>query len=97
MKSVLAAAALALVTPVAFAVPAAAQQAAPLTLDSSIETLVADAKANAVIQSNLPGIDKHPAYDMFKGMSLKQMQPYSQGRITDEMLAKIGKELAEAK
>ena len=97
MKTVFAAAALALAAPLAFAAPAAAQQAAPLNLDSPIEALVADAKANPVIQANLPRIDKHPAFDMFKAMSLKQMQPYSQGRITDELLAKIGKELAEAK
>lgn len=97
MKMIVAAAALALAAPLALAVPAAAQQAAPLGLDSPIEALVADAKANAVLQANLPGIEKHPAYDMFKGMSLKQMAPYSQGQITEEMLAKIGKELAEAK
>ena len=37
----------------------------------------------------------HESYPMFKGMSLKQVQPYAQGRITDEQVAKVAAELAK--
>ena len=77
------AAALALSTPLAAQTPAA-----PLTIDSPIEVLVADAKAKAVVDANFPGMTAHPAYEQFKGMTLKQLQPMSQGAITDEAIAK---------
>jgi hypothetical protein len=34
---------------------------------------------------------------MFKAISLTQLQPYSNGKITDEMLAATAKDLAEIK
>ena len=45
------------------------------------------------------GIDvtAHPAYEQFKGMSLRQVQPFSEGQITDEMLKKIETDLAAIK
>ena len=65
-----------------------AAQAKP-TLDTPIEALMANAKAKAVVEESMPGVEGHPAYDQFKAMSLRQVQPYSNGMITDEMLAKI--------
>lgn len=105
MKLVLAAAA-------AFAcmIPAAASaQSAPATapapaaaakfnLDTPIEVLVADEKAKAVVAAGLGGDpSQHPSYEMFKGMSLRQVQPMSGGAVTEEMLATIEKGLAEIK
>ena len=84
----------------AMTVPAAAQAetaaptAAAFSLDTPIETLMADERAKAVLLANLPGIDQHPAYEQFKALSLTTLAPFSQGMITDEMLAKIGAELA---
>ena len=75
----------------------AAETAARLTLDTPVETLMADTASKAVVLANMPGLDTHPMYDMIKGMSLRQLQPYSEGKITDELLAKVGKELAEIK
>ena len=87
------------------AVPALAQEdhsgheaeEAKLTIESPIETLMANEKARAVVLETLPDLDKHPAYGQFKAMSLKAVQPFSQGMITDEMLAKIAAGLAEIK
>lgn len=70
---------------------------AKFTIDTPIEQLVADAKAKAVLEKHLPGIDQHPAYGQFKTMSLKAVQPFSQGAITPEMLEKIQKDLSELK
>lgn len=74
---------------------AAETTAARLSVDTPVETLMADPAGKAVVLANMPGLDVHPMYDMIKGMSLRQIQPYSDGKITDELLAKVGKELAE--
>jgi len=63
------------------------------TIDSPIEALVNDPATKAVLEKHLPGMDKHPAYGQFKGMSLRQLAPYSQGAITDEKIAAIDADL----
>lgn len=75
----------------------AAKTATAFTIDTPIERLVADAKAKAVLEKHLPGIDQHPAYGQFKTMSLKALQPFSQGAITPESLEKIAADLAAIK
>ncbi|WP_133366345.1 hypothetical protein [Qipengyuania sediminis] len=75
--------------------PAATQ--ARFTLDTPLGELMADPTARAVVEGVIPGMDKHPSYEMAKGMSLKQIQPYANGAITDEQLAKIGTGLAAIK
>jgi hypothetical protein len=47
-----------------------------------------------VLDKDIPGLTTHPAYDQFKGMSLKEVQPMSQGALTDDMLKKTGEDLA---
>jgi hypothetical protein len=70
--------------------PAAGPNAAKFSVDSTpIETLVADARAKAVVDKSLPGIESHPAYDQFKAMTLKDVAPYSNGAITPEKLTEI--------
>lgn len=101
MKTVAAALTLALSAPL-FALSATTVQAeeavaARLNLDTPIETIYADPAGAAVMEANLPGMNKHEMYDMFKAMSLRAVQPYSQGMLTDELMAKIEKELAAIK
>ena len=83
------------------AAPALAETApapAPaLTIDTPIETLMADPRSKAVLDANMPGVENHPMYEMVKGMSLRQVQPMSQGAISEELLAKIEQELAAIK
>ncbi len=78
------------------AAPAAAAPA-KLTIDSPIEAIVADAAGKAVLDANFPGMTSHPAYDQFKAMSLKAVQPFSNGVITDEAIAKTTADLAALK
>lgn len=73
---------------------APAAPAAAFSVDTPIETLMADERAKAVVNKHLPGIDQHPAYDQFKAMSLKALAPFSQGMISDELLGKINTDLA---
>ncbi|KQM18167.1 hypothetical protein ASE73_08975 [Sphingomonas sp. Leaf24] len=73
----------------------AAPAAAKLTIDSSIETIAADPKGKAILEATFPGMLAHEAYASFKGMSLKQVQPYANGAITDAQVAKVAAELTK--
>jgi hypothetical protein len=80
--------------------PPAAPAAAPagaLTLDTPIEDIAAIPAGKAILDKDMPGLTTHPAYDQFKGMSLKEVQPMSQGAITDDMMTKTGADLAAMK
>jgi hypothetical protein len=80
--------------------PPAAPAAAPagaLTLDTPIEDIAANPAGKAILDKDMPGLTTHPAYDQFKGMSLKEVQPMSQGAITDDMMTKTGADLATMK
>lgn len=86
-------------TPAAFAqtTPAPAAAAVKFNLDTPVQDLVADAKAKAVLEANLPGISTHESYEMFKGMSLRQLSGYAADKLTPEVLAKTEKDLAALK
>lgn len=77
-------------------VPAAAA-ATVFSIDSPIEQLVANPATKTVLDADFPGLVTHPAYEQFKAMSLKQLQPYSNGIITDDQLAKAGADLSAIK
>ena len=77
------------------AAPAAA--AAKFNLDTPIETIAADPAGKTILDTDLANITAHPMYDQFKGMSLNQVQPMSQGALTDAALAKVKTDLAAIK
>lgn len=105
MKSILFTAALLVAGPALAADPVAtpkpaAPAAAPVaafSIDTPIETLMADPRAKAVLDADLPGMSSHPMYDSFKSMTLGQLAPMSQGKITDAVLAKVATDLAAIK
>jgi len=76
--------------------PAAAASGA-LTIDTPIEQIAANPAGKAVLDKDLPGLTSHAMYDQFKSMSLKDLQPMSQGAITDDQLKKAGDDLAKVK
>lgn len=79
-------------TPPAHSAPAAAQPR--FSVDNTpLETLEADPAAKALVIKHVGAIFDHSAYAMIKTMSLKAIQPYSQGAITDEKLAALQAEL----
>ncbi|MGC1300974.1 MAG: hypothetical protein WA840_01260 [Caulobacteraceae bacterium] len=65
-----------------------------LSLDTPIEQIAADPAGKAVLDADLPGLTTHPSYEDFKAMSLKEVQPMSEGVLTDAMLAKTGADLS---
>ncbi len=100
MRTVLAAAALALVSVSAQAADTApAAQAAParLSLDTPVEAIVADAAGKAVLDTDLPGVTTHAQYEMFKGMTLRQLSSMAPDKLTAEALAKVEADLAAVK
>jgi len=82
----------------ASAAPAPAPSAAPATLngDTPIETIAADPAGKAVLDKDLPHLLTHPSYETFKSMSLRQLEPYSGGALTDEQIAKVESDLKAA-
>lgn len=87
--------------PVSFAQDAAPAASVATTakfnLDTPIQDIVADEKAKAALEANIPGLPAHESYEMFKGMSLKQLAAYAADKLTPEVLAKTEKDLAEVK
>ena len=72
-------------------------ETAKFTVDTPIETIAADPAGKAVLDADLQNITTHPMYEQFKGMSLAQLQPVSQGQLTDAALAKVKTDLAAIK
>lgn len=106
MKLILTAAALVCAPVAAFAqtapaAPAPAATPAPaakFSADTPIEALFANEATKAVLVADgLGDVEKHPAYDQFKAMSFRAVQPFSEGKITDELLAKLDADLAKVK
>ncbi|MES2097341.1 MAG: hypothetical protein V4459_11350 [Pseudomonadota bacterium] len=71
---------------------------AKFTTDTPIETIMADAKGKEVLTADLGGDPSaNPYYESFKTMSLKEVAPMSQGKITDELLVKLSTDLSAIK
>ena len=97
MKLVAALALAVLATASALAQTPSAAASPRFTLDTPIETIAADPKGKAVLDADFPEMLGHPSYPDFKAMSLTQVQPLSQGAISDAMLAKARSDLAALK
>ena len=87
----------------AMAAPALAQDAhaghaaALSAADTPIESIAAVPEGKAALDKNLPGLTTHEAYEQFKGMSLKQVQPMSGGAISDDALTALQADLDKLK
>lgn len=77
--------------------PAAVTPVAPadatFNADTPVETLAANPAAKAILEKDVPSLLSHPSYDAIKGMSLRQIQPYSNGALTDAMIEAADKHL----
>lgn len=58
-----------------------------------IADLVAKPETKAILDKDVPGLSAHPAFEQFKAMSLKALQPLSQGQLTDEQIAAVQADL----
>ena len=100
VAALLFAAAQAATAPMTMPMPAPATATTPaarLNLDTPIETIVADTKGKVALDTDLPGVTTHASYEMFKGMSLHQLQSYAPDKLTDAALARVATDLAAVK
>jgi hypothetical protein len=80
--------------------PALAQAAAAAAMSAEntpIVDIAATPEGKAALDKNLPGLTTHEAYEQFKSMSLKQVQPMSGGAITDDQLKALQADLDKLK
>lgn len=77
------------------AAPATPRTAQRYSINSTlIGDLMANQATKAVIDRHLPGFSAHPMIGQASGLTLKAVQGFAQGAITDEMLAAIERDLA---
>ena len=74
--------------------PAPAIAAGTFSLDTPIADLIADPRAKAVLDKNLPGISSDENLDKFKGMSLRQFAPLTGGQLTPALMTQTAYDLA---
>ncbi|WP_420469926.1 hypothetical protein [Brevundimonas sp. FT23042] len=74
--------------------PAPAQEGVQFTLDTSIEALLADPRAKAVLEAHVPMLLTHPDLPRAQRMPLRFLQRASDGRITEETMKAMERELA---
>lgn len=64
-----------------------------VSMNSTLKDLIADPKAKAILDKHFPGFSSNPQLQMAMGMTLKQVQPFSRGQITDEKLKLVEEDL----
>ncbi|GGL35317.1 hypothetical protein [Caulobacter rhizosphaerae] len=80
----------------------APSQAAPaaagvLSANTPIETLMSAPASKAVLLKIFPDLDKNPAYDQFKALSMRQLSELLGGAIPAEKIDQLDKDLAALK
>ena len=79
------------------ATPATAAPAKASVETTTIGDLMANPATMAVLQKDLPELISDPRLPQAKGMTLKEVEPYSEGKIDDAKLAAVQKDLDAAK
>lgn len=64
-------------------------------LDTPIGELLADYRSKKVLDRDMPGLSTDKNLDKLKSLSLKRLAPLSGGRLSPDLLEKVGKHLAE--
>lgn len=83
-------------TPPATDAPPLDAKPAKLDGDSPIAAIAATPAGKAALEKHLPVILAHPAYEQFKGMSLRALAPLSGGQLTDDKIAAVEADLKAA-
>lgn len=64
------------------------------SVDTPVETLIANRRSKAVLDRGMPGLSSDKNLPKFSKLSLRQLAPLSGGRLTPELLEKVGAELS---
>jgi hypothetical protein len=73
----------------AAAAPMPGMAGKPSVKTSMISDLLANPATKAVIDKDLPGLTADPRLQQAMSMTLTDIEPYSEGKITDAVLAKV--------
>jgi len=65
------------------------------TGDSTINDILANEKAKAIVEKHVPGFTSHPQLGMIKSMSLKAVAGIPQANISPDKLAAIIEDLSK--
>lgn len=65
-----------------------------LSLDTPIADLIADPRAKAILDRDLPGLSEDENLATIKTLSLRKLAPLSGGQMTAALLDKVGTDLA---
>lgn len=74
-----------------------AQAAGYSTTATTIGTLLDDPATRAVLDKHIPGMSTNAQVEMARGMTLKEVQPFSPEAVTDKVLADIDADFAKLK
>ena len=80
--------------PPAAAATTATAPTGPPSVEWTVQDLLANPGAKAVLEKELPGLEADPRLDMVKSMSLKSVAQYPEAQIDDAKLAAIQADLA---
>ena len=64
------------------------------SLDTPIADLIAEPRAKAILDRDVPGMSDDPNLPKFQALSLRKLAPLSGGQMTPALLAKIAADLA---
>ncbi|MEH3158027.1 MAG: hypothetical protein PGN08_03320 [Sphingomonas taxi] len=64
------------------------------SLDTPIADLIADPRAKAVLDKDMPGLSSDENLAKFQTLSLRRLAPLSGGQLTGELLSKVAYDLA---
>jgi Spy/CpxP family protein refolding chaperone len=71
------------------AAPMAAMPGKPSVKTTMISDLLANPATKAVVEKDLPGLTADPRLQQAMSMTLTDIEAYSEGKITDAVLAKV--------
>lgn len=75
-------------------VAAEPKPAGGFSLDTPIADLIAEPRAKAILDRDVPGMSDDPNLPKFQALSLRKLAPLSGGQMTPALLAKVGADLA---
>ncbi len=72
--------------------PAAAPAAKPSVESTPIGDLLANPATKAVLAKDMPALLTYDGLDQIKGMTLRAIEPYSEGKVDDALLTTVQKD-----
>lgn len=67
----------------------------PLSIDSNLSELMGNEHSKAILEKHCQAVTTDPRLKMAMGMTLKQIMPLSQGKLTQAMIELVAAELVQ--